>query len=93
MSVRSFSVLAADASPLIGLAAAGVGLKGDLNVIDWQQLDFEPPRVVHDLPAGGARLMQGARGYRCTVVAGRVTYRDGHPTGALPGKLVRGMRA
>ncbi len=71
----------------------GVGLKGDLNVIDWQQLDFEPPRVVHDLPAGGARLMQGARGYRCTVVAGRVTYRDGHPTSALPGKLARGMRA
>ena len=48
----------------------GVGLKGDLNVIDWQQLDFEPPRVVHDLPAGGARLMQGAHGYRCTVVGG-----------------------
>ena len=71
----------------------GVGLKGDLNVIDWQQLDFEPPRVVHDLPAGGARLMQGAHGYRCTVVGGRVTYRDGQPTGALPGKLVRGMRA
>ena len=36
--------------------------------------------------------MQGARGYRCTVVAGRVTWRDGQPTGALPGKLVRGMR-
>ena len=27
------------------------------------------------------------------VVAGRVTWRDGHPTGALPGKLVRGMHA
>jgi len=27
------------------------------------------------------------------VVAGRVTRRDGHPTGALAGKLVRGMRA
>ncbi len=68
-------------------------MKGDLNVIDWHGLDFEPPRVEHDLPAGGARLMQGARGYRCTVVAGRVTWRDGHPTGALPGKLVRGMHA
>ncbi len=53
---------------------------------------FEPPRVEHDLPAGGSRLMQGARGYRCTVVAGRVTWRDGQPTGVLPGKLVRGMR-
>ena len=70
-----------------------MGLKGDLNVIDWHGLDFEPPRVEHDLPAGGARLMQGARGYCCTVVAGRVTWRAGHPTGALPGKLMRGMRA
>ena len=68
-------------------------MKGDLNVIDWHGLDFEPPRVEHDLPAGGARLMQGARGYRCTVVSGRVTWRDGRPTGALPGKLVRGMCA
>ena len=62
--------------------------------LEWQwESDFDPPRVEHDLPAGGARLMQGARGYRCTVVAGRVTYRDGQPTGELPGKLVRGMRA
>jgi N-acyl-D-amino-acid deacylase len=26
-------------------------------------------------------------------VAGAVTYRDGEPTGALPGRLVRGGRA
>ena len=37
--------------------------------------------------------MQGARGYRGTVVSGRGTWGDGRPTGALPGKLVRGMRA
>ena len=91
--IRRLTSDPADAAGLHDRGRIGVGLKGDLNVIDWQQLDFEPPRVVHDLPAGGARLMQGARGYRCTVVAGRVTYRDGHPTGALPGKLVRGMRA
>ena len=44
----------------------------------------------YDLPAGGKRLLQGARGYRATVVAGAITYRDGEPTGALPGRLVRG---
>ena len=43
-----------------------------------------------DLPAGGKRLLQKATGYRATVVAGAVTYRDGEATGALPGKLVRG---
>jgi N-acyl-D-aspartate/D-glutamate deacylase len=31
----------------------------------------------------------GAEGYRATIVAGEVTFADGQPTGALPGKLVR----
>ena len=48
--------------------------------------------MAYDLPAGGKRLLQGAHGYRATIVAGAVTYRDGEPTGALPGRLVRGGR-
>jgi len=28
-----------------------------------------------------------------TIVAGHVTYRDGEPTGALPGRLLRGAQA
>jgi N-acyl-D-aspartate/D-glutamate deacylase len=48
--------------------------------------------VVHDLPAGGKRLMQKVHGYDATIVSGRVTYRDGEATGALPGKLVRGQQ-
>ena len=46
-----------------------------------------------DLPAGGKRLLQKARGYRATIVSGVITYRDGEATGALPGKLVRGPKA
>ena len=46
----------------------------------------------YDLPAGGKRLLQGARGYRATVVSGAVTYVDGEATGALPGRLVRAGR-
>jgi len=49
--------------------------------------------VVHDLPAGGKRLMQKAQGYTTTVVSGQVTFRDGEATENLPGKLVRGQRA
>jgi len=45
--------------------------------------------VVHDLPAGGRRLVQRAEGYVATIAAGEVTYRGGEPTGALPGRLVR----
>jgi N-acyl-D-amino-acid deacylase len=46
--------------------------------------------MVYDLPAGGRRLIQKIDGYRYTVQSGEVTYEDGVPTGALPGKLVRG---
>jgi N-acyl-D-aspartate/D-glutamate deacylase len=45
--------------------------------------------MAYDLPAGGKRLLQRAHGYRATVVRGQVTYEDGEPTGALPGRLVR----
>jgi N-acyl-D-aspartate/D-glutamate deacylase len=53
-------------------------------------LRLHRPEVRYDLPAGGRRLLQRADGYRHTVVAGLETYRDGEPTGALPGRLVRG---
>ncbi len=66
------------------------GLRADLNVIDLDALQMHEPRVAHDLPAGGARILQGASGYRATVVAGEVTRRDGADTGARPGRLVRG---
>ncbi|MDE1150844.1 MAG: amidohydrolase family protein [Azospirillaceae bacterium] len=66
--------------------------KGDLNIIDYDRLDLYPPRASFDLPAGGRRLTQGARGYSATVVSGVVTARDDVATGDLPGRLVRGRR-
>jgi N-acyl-D-aspartate/D-glutamate deacylase len=79
----------------VGLHDRGVvaaGMKADLNVIDFDRVSCEAPIMAYDLPAGGKRLLQGARGYCATVVDGQVTYRDGTPTGALPGRLVRGGR-
>ncbi|MFC7693261.1 amidohydrolase family protein [Paeniroseomonas aquatica] len=65
------------------------GMRADINVIDYETLTLERPGMLYDLPAGGRRLMQRARGYDATIVAGQVTYRHGEATGALPGKLVR----
>jgi N-acyl-D-aspartate/D-glutamate deacylase len=76
-----------------GLRDRGVlapGMKADINVIDFANLALERPEMVIDLPAGGRRLMQKARGYAATVKAGKITYRNGEATGALPGGLVRG---
>jgi N-acyl-D-aspartate/D-glutamate deacylase len=68
------------------------GYLADINVIDFEKVKLGKPWLAFDLPAGGKRLLQKARGYRATIVSGAVTYRDGEATGALPGKLVRGPR-
>jgi N-acyl-D-aspartate/D-glutamate deacylase len=68
------------------------GMLADLNVIDLPGLECAPPEITADLPAGGRRLLQEARGYRWTVKRGAVTFEDGVPTGALPGQLVRGSQ-
>ncbi|MDR3471013.1 MAG: amidohydrolase family protein [Devosia sp.] len=88
--------LTSEPADLVGLGDRGrltIGAKADLNVIDLSAIRLHAPEVVRDLPAGGRRLQQKADGYRATVVAGAVTYREGVPTGALPGRLVRGARA
>ncbi len=68
------------------------GLLADLNVIDLAGLGCAPPEITTDLPAGGRRLLQAARGYRWTVKRGAVTFEDGTPTGELPGQLLRGSQ-
>ncbi|HMQ25215.1 MAG TPA: amidohydrolase family protein [Acidimicrobiales bacterium] len=80
---------------LYGLGDRGtieVGKRADLNVIDHAALTLRSPRLAHDLPGGGRRLLQEASGYTATVVAGTVTRRDGVDTGARPGRLIRGQR-
>ncbi|MDZ7685244.1 MAG: amidohydrolase family protein [Gammaproteobacteria bacterium] len=70
-----------------------VGMKADINVIDYDKLALKTPHIVHDLPAGGKRLLQNAEGLSATVVSGEVIYQNGDPTGALPGKLIRGRQS
>ena len=82
-----------DTARALGLEDRGLlapGQRADLNLIDLDRLGLLPPEVAHDLPAGGRRLLQRARGIRATLVAGQTTYRDGEATGALPGRLLRG---
>jgi len=88
--------LTSDTATAAGLQDRGVlavGKKADVNVIDWDRLGADKPYVVHDLPAGGKRLMQTVHGYEETIVSGQVTFREGEATGVLPGRLVRGMQA
>lgn len=85
--------LASRPAEALGLTDRGLiapGMKADINIIDHERLRLLAPQTIRDLPANGRRLTQRAEGYVATIVNGSITYRDGVPTGALPGRLVRG---
>ena len=87
--------LSSDTARAYGLNDRGelrAGMLADINVIDFDRLRLFRPEAVHDLPAGGKRLVQRVEGYRYTIKSGEVTFDDGVFTGALPGSLVRGGR-
>lgn len=82
-----------DTASVYGLHDRGLlkaGYKADINLIDFEHLKLDMPHFVFDLPAGGRRLTQGAEGYIATLVSGEAIMENGQPTGAMPGKLVRG---
>jgi N-acyl-D-amino-acid deacylase len=84
--------LTSDTAGLFGLVDRGVlrpGAFADLNVIDLDALALMLPEYVHDFPAGAGRYIQGATGYRATVVNGRITMDMGQHTGDLPGLMLR----
>jgi N-acyl-D-amino-acid deacylase len=84
-----------DTAELYGLHDRGtleVGMLGDVNIIDFDNLALETPTVENDLPAGGRRLLQRARGYVATIKRGNVTFENGTATGAYPGRLIRGTQ-
>ena len=81
---------------LYGITDRGLvapGMRADLNLIDYDQLGFDVPRMAYDLPAGGRRIVQKAHGYVGTWVAGIQTVADDEFTGATPGKLLRAGRS
>ncbi len=84
-----------DTARLYGLSDRGTlepGMLGDVNIIDYENLQLGSPYVIADLPAGGRRLLQNATGYIATIKSGEVTFANGEDTGARPGRLIRGAR-
>lgn len=84
--------LTSDIADYCGMADRGrirVGLKANINVINYDGLRLFAPRMVKDLPAGGQRLLQAARGYRAVIVNGEVVLANDELTGANPGRLYR----
>ncbi|OYU15187.1 MAG: amidohydrolase [Alphaproteobacteria bacterium PA4] len=91
-AIRALTDIPARAVGLADRGRLAPGYKADLNIIALDRLVLHAPTMARDLPAGGKRLRQLADGYAVTIKSGVVTYRDGEPTGALPGRLVRGAQ-
>lgn len=92
-AIRSMTSAPAQIAGLNDRGLLAPGYKADINVIDHARLRLDAPMIVADLPGGGRRLDQAAHGYRWTLVSGVAIARDDAPTGALPGKVVRGAQA
>ena len=69
------------------------GAPADILVYDLDKLEVLPSEIAEDLPGGDWRRIQKAKGYNWILVNGEVTFEDGEPTGALPGKLLRNGRS
>jgi N-acyl-D-aspartate/D-glutamate deacylase len=87
--VHRLTLANAQALGLTDRGRIAVGMKADLNVIDYDRLQLCVPEVLYDLPAGGKRLLQRSVGYTATIVNGVPVWRNGEPTGQLPGRLLR----
>ncbi len=88
--------LTSDTADLFGIRDRGrlqVGAFADVNVIDLEALRLPPPVYRFDFPHGAGRYVQGAEGYDCTIVNGRMFMEHGEHTGVLAGSLLRNSNA
>jgi len=68
------------------------GACADLVAFDPATVGAQPARRVNDLPGGAVRLVAGSTGVHRVLVNGIETVRDGEPTGATPGTILRSGR-
>jgi N-acyl-D-aspartate/D-glutamate deacylase len=84
--------LTAHPAQVFGLPRRGRLLPGyhaDIALFDPRTIGSDPPVFVDDLPAGGRRLIARAHGIVATFIHGVQVMRDGHETGAFPGRVIR----
>jgi len=89
---EAVAMLAHDPAQLYGLVGRGElreGAVADVVVFDPDVVGPGPEHLVHDLPGGCARVVAGAEGVHDVLVNGVPVIRDGRPTAARPGTLLR----
>jgi len=84
--------MSADPAAVVGLRDRGTlqtGMKADINVFDPDVVTELQPVLVNDFPGGVPRYIQKSRGYKATLVNGRINMLEGEPTGARAGHVLR----
>ncbi len=89
---RAVQRLTAEPADYFGIRTRGrlkPGLAADVTIFDYGRVMPGAVMMLSDLPGGGRRMVQEARGIQYTIVNGEVVYDNGNPTGALPGEVLR----
>src|SRR6185437_15144513 len=84
--------MTSDAARIMGLKDRGTlkaGMRADINVFDLDRVTQLQPEIVHDFPGGAPHFTQRARGYRATLVNGRINLLDDELTGERAGMVLR----
>ena len=77
---------------IVGIKDRGlleVGKKADINIFDPATVSELQPEIAHDFPGGAPRYVQGSKGYKATVVNGKINFLDGEMTGVANGEVLR----
>jgi N-acyl-D-amino-acid deacylase len=89
---RAVQRLTSEPADYFGISHRGrlkAGLAADLTIFDYDRVMPGPVVMLSDLPGGGRRMVQEARGIQYTIVNGEIVYDNGKHTGALPGQVLR----
>ena len=93
-AVRMLTSRPAEVFGIAGRGRIAVGLAADVVVFDPKTVGASSLRRVHDLPAGGDRLIADAHGIEAVIVNGQMIRRGGVDVIAegepLPGRVLRG---
>jgi N-acyl-D-aspartate/D-glutamate deacylase len=77
---------------VVGLSDRGVlevGKCADINVFDADEVAELQPVLAHDFPGGAPRYVQKSKGFKATIVNGRISVLDGELTGTRAGQVLR----
>ncbi len=84
--------MTAEPARVLGIKDRGtltVGLRADVNVIDYARVGQYQPEYVYDFPNGAGRYTQPGCGFRATICNGEIVLANDKHTGARPGRIIR----